>query len=231
MGVSMSCTKPTHSYDILEVREMFPFINDTKTLIKYIEYAKKENHYELIKEKFKAADIIDFSGNLTTGLKPFNVFARIANGDTENIVNQNTLGNYKDRFVICHNLPKNDLNWDNPDFPTASMAGPDEYGPGHVFITTRNLDYSKFNILPIIIDNDVKFICDMLCAAITYTSNRGWENPGFYFHCYPHNSVQSLHLHVINHDMIGPSFVKQIGRNLDIYHILNAMSVPHNMFT
>ena len=231
MGSSISCTKPTHSYDNIKVMEMFPVINDINTLKTYITYAKKENHYELIKEKFKARNVIDSDGMLTTGIKPFNVFARIANGDTVNTVNQDTLGIYSDRFVVCHNLPNNDLNWDNPDFPTASMAGPDEYGPGHVFITTKDLSYSKFNILPIIIDNDVKFLCEMLCAAIKYTSNRGWDNPGFYFHCYPHNSVQSLHLHVINKDTLGPSFAKQMGRNLNIYDILSAMSVPHNSFT
>lgn len=230
MGSSVSCMTCPPSYDPEQVKKLFPIINDTETLLKYIDYAKKHNHYELIKEKFKKENIVDDDNMLTTNDKPFNIFARLASGVMKNNVDQSLLGEYSDRFMICHNRPKNDENWNNLDFPGASMAGPDENGPGHVFITAKNLGYHRFNILPIILENDVRYLGDLLLAAMKYTSNRGWTRPGFYFHCYPHNSVQSLHLHVLNMDNLGPWFEAGVHKNLNIYDVLSIMEVPRNPY-
>jgi hypothetical protein len=228
MGSSASCVKCLPTYDHKKVSELFPVINDIETLKKYIDYAKKNNHYERIKEKFREDNVIDNNDTLTTGDKPFNIFARLVSGKTTINVDQSLLGEYSERFVVCHNRPVNDAHWDDPDFYGASMAGPDKHGPGHVFITTKNLSYNRFNILPILIENDVNFIGDLLLAAIKYTVNRNWTNAGFYFHCYPHNSVQSLHLHVLNMDKLGPTFDKQVGKNLSVYDVLSVMEVPRN---
>ena len=230
MGSCVSCIKFSPGYDPEKVKKLFPVINDVDTLKEYIDYAKNHNHYELIREKFKSENVIDDDDILTTGAAPFNIFARLVTGATKNNVDQSLLGEYSDRFMVCHNRPENDANWNNPNFHGASMAGPDAYGPGHVFITTKNLGYNKCNILPIILDNDVRFIGDMLLAAIKYTVNRNWKNPGFYFHCYPHNSVQSLHLHVLNMDTIGPTFKTQAHKNLNVYDVLSVMEVPRNPY-
>ena len=230
MGSSGSCMSFPPSYDPELVKNLFPVINDTETLTKYIDYVKKHNHYELIKEKFKKDNIVDDNNMLTTNDKPFNIFARLASGVMKNKVDQSPLGEYSDRFMICHNRPENDENWNNPNFPSASMAGPDKNGPGHVFITAKNLGYHRFNILPIILENDVRYLDDLLLAAIKYTSSRGWSKPGFYFHCYPHNSVQSLHLHVLNMDKLGPWFEAGVYKNLNIYDVLSVMEVPRNPY-
>ena len=230
MGSSASCVKCPPTYDPTQVKKLFPVINDAKTLKEYIEYAKKNNHYELIKEKFVKDNVISVNDVLTTGDKPFNIFARIVSGDTKHDVDQSLLGEYSERFVVCHNRPANDENWNNRDFPSGSMAGPDDSGPGHVFITTKNLKYHRFNILPIILENDVQYVSDLLLAAIKYTVNRNWTKPGFYFHCYPHNSVQSLHLHVLNMDNVGPWFKAQEYKNLNIYDVLSVMEVPRNPY-
>lgn len=215
----------TGAYDPAKIRKMFPVINSVATLKRYIEYARKHDHLGQIREKFRDEHVIDDDDMLTVGDAHFNVFARFAEGVLANDVDQSLLGQFSDRFMVCHNLPENDLNWNRPDFYGASMAGPDSTGPGHVFITTKDLRFSRFNILPIVLENDVWFVSQMLIAAMNYTVNRGWKNPGFYFHCYPNNSVQSLHLHVINKDTIGPTFHKQVHKNLNIYDVLSAMDV------
>lgn len=231
MGSSASCIKhQNHSYDAEKIRKIFPVINDVETLTTYIEYAKRNNHYELIKKKFKKDNFLDDNDNLTTGEKPFNIFARIAAGKTNQNVDQSLLGNHSSNFIVCHNKPENDENWNNPDFPAASMAGPDENGPGHVFITTKNLSYHRFNILPIILENNVRFLSEMLLAAIEYTKNRKWSRPGFYFHCYPHNTVQSLHLHVINMETVGPWFKAGEYKNLNIHDVLSIMKPTQNPY-
>lgn len=227
MGSSASCIVSQAHYDRAVVLKKFPAINNVETLKKYINYVRQNNHLEKIREKFRDENIIDENDMLTTGLHPFNVFARFASGEMPNPVDQSLLGNFADMFMVCHNRPENDSRWNDPDFRGASMAGPDEYGPGHVFITTKDLSFRRFNILPIVLDNDAWFVTQLLLAAINYTSNRGWKNPGFYFHCYPANSVQSLHLHVVNKDTAGPTFEKQVHKNLDIYDALSAMNVHH----
>lgn len=199
----------------------FPVINDVNTFRAYIEYCKQTNEYENIKKKFRKENIIDDNGFLTSGVGPFNVFASMVTGDTPNRVDQSTLGSHVDKFMVCHNRPINDEKWDDPTFDGASMAGPDENGPGHVFITSRNLHVDKFNILPIVLNNDISFLNNLLLAALEYAKNRGWKNPGFYFHCYPLNSVQSLHLHVINKDRLGPMFYKKRYSNLSMYDVLS----------
>lgn len=199
-------------------------VNDTHTLKKYIRYCEDINAYDKIKTKFRQNNIIDDDDFLTVGVGTFNVFASIVTGNTQNNVDQSLLGKHADKFVLCHNRPINDEKWDDPEFYGASMAGPDENGPGHVFITTKNLHFDTFNILPIVLKKNTQFIQDLLLAALEYTGNRGWKNPGFYFHCYPNNSVQSLHIHVVNKDKPGPTFHTQCKKNLCIYDVLNVLN-------
>jgi hypothetical protein len=228
MGSCCSCVvKPTPepTYDRKEIKTLFPVINTVGTLKNYIKYARMNNHYDLIKEDFMDKNIINSAGMLNTGPdSPFNVFARYANGTmVNNTVDQSYLGQYADTFMICHNLVENDLNWYNPEFSSASMAGPDDNGPGHVFMTTKDLNFGTFNILTIIIENNAEIVSLMYDAANTYASRRGWKNPGYYFHCYPHNSVQSLHLHIVNEDTVGPAFYTQKYKNINIMDVIIAM--------
>ncbi len=194
-----------------------PVINDTDSLR---EYCEDTTVYEKIKKTFREKNIIDSNGFLTVGVGPFNVFASMVAGDTPNTADQSLLGKHAERFMICHNRPINDEKWNDPHFYGASMAGPDDNGPGHVFITTKNLHFDTFNIIPIVLKKNIQFLNDLLLAALEYTHNRGWRNPGFYFHCYPNNGVQSLHLHVVNRDTLGPSFYTQKHKNLSMYDVL-----------
>lgn len=218
-------TFPEPAYDSEEFKVMFPFINNIITLKKYIDYAKKHKHLEAIRQNFLDRNIIDVCGMLSTfHYAPYNVFVHYALDLKRNItIDQSMLGKYADKFMICYNLIENDLNWYNPEFTTGAMAGPDANGPGHVFLTTKNPTFNTFNILPIILQKNTDFISDVLEAAITYTTHRGWKNPGYYFHCYPHNSVQSLHLHIVNKDTAGPGFKRQEGRNLSIWDAIWAI--------
>lgn len=203
----------------------FTTINDAVTFKKYMDYCRQTNEYEKIKQNFRYKKIIDANDILTTGGEgPHNPFASMVSGDTPNKVDQSLLGKYSEKFMLCHNKSSiRDERWNDPDFNEASMAGPDDNGPGHVFITTKNLNVDYFNVLPIALKNDVRFLEELLLAALEYSKNRGWTNPGFYFHSYPLNSVQSLHLHVINKDKLGPMFHKKNYSNLDIYDVLSLL--------
>ena len=69
-----------------------------------------------------------------------------------------------------------------------------------VFITTKDLNWKNFNIVTIVLYKKIDFLLKLKEVANEYVKQRGWEKAGFYFHCFPHNSVNSLHLHVVNED-------------------------------
>ena len=61
-------------------------------------------------------------------------------------------------------------------------------------------------------------------APLCSSAELRWsENVGLFFHCYGHNSVNSLHLHVIDMDYIGPSFHSQEFKNLPLEEVLKVL--------
>lgn len=153
------------------------------------------------------------TGKLTVGSQPFNYFARIGHGKP-NFAPQ--LG-VSEGFVICHKTAEHCEHYDDPEYKKGAMAGPDENGPGHVFLTTTNLDWKYFNVAVI---DDVDFLLSMKREALKYVRARNWKNYGLFFHCFPLNSVQSLHLHVVNLDRAGTHYEKKWFKNLHVDDVL-----------
>jgi hypothetical protein len=233
----MGCSSSKHVDQFVPIDEMvyinhlktkFPSVNTVESLKIYSKFIKNSLIDVRIKDGMISKNYIDDNDMLTTGVNPFNVFARFGACVMPNIVDQSILKEYKDSFVICHNKPENDENWNVETFTAASMAGPDSNGPGHVFITTKNLHWSYFNVLTIVLEGRYEFLLKMKRAALLYTESRGWKNPGFFFHVFPHNSVQSLHLHIIDMDNLGFQFEKNAYKNLSIDDAIIVAS--HNMF-
>ena len=54
----------------------------------------------------------------------------------------------------------------------------------------------------------------------------GWSgNTGLFFHVYPHNSVQSFHLHIVDLDVTGPTYEVMKYKNMpaeDVLAVLRA---------
>jgi len=172
---------------------------------------------------------------LTLGVEPFNVFARLADGAMPNPVDQSPLGAHAEEFVVCHNRPENDADWEDLDkAATASMAGPDpaELGglPGHVFITCKDLRWERFNVLVMgMSEEDTEdaaraFLQRLEAAGRTYASARGWDlaSVGMSFHAYPMNTVNSLHMHVVNLARKGPALAHHSHKNMPLADVLNA---------
>ena len=190
-------------YSSMIVKNKFPVLNDEQTFQEYISYAQKNNHKMQIYKFLVNNNFIECETNcmnfktdalLTTGTKPFNVFARYAFNQMVNTVDQSIIKNYSDEWMICYNKPENDKNWNHFDNKGVSMCGPDENGPGHVFITTKDLNWKNFNIATIVLYKKVNFLLKLKKVANEYVKQRGWKKAGFYFHCFPYNSVNSLHL-------------------------------------
>ncbi len=86
-------------------------------------------------------------------------------------------------------------------------------------LTTKDLQWKKFNVISMD-RNDIQFLKDMKEAGNHYATKRGWKNVGMYFHCFPYNSVQSLHLHVVNLDNKGPALKYHAHKNLPIDSVI-----------
>jgi hypothetical protein len=120
------------------------------------EWLKENGGATVVRDALRAEGFVE-GDTLTLGVKPFNVFARMASGAMPNPADQSLLGKFSDEFTIHHNRPENDADWeDEAKAATASMAGADppaagERGgrglPGHVFISCKDMRWDRFNVL------------------------------------------------------------------------------------
>lgn len=188
----------------------------------------------LRRELFEQGFVRD-DGRLTTGTTPFNVFALLASGQMQQpnmLEEQQHLGPHSCKFMVCCNRPENDEHWesDHPDWlGKASMSR------RHRLLTTTNLHWQWFNTLVLglvpAVDggsglaaaiDEVESLKD---AALTYASRAGsWsQNVGLFFHVYGHNSVNSLHLHVLDMDALGPTGRKYAYKNCPLDAVLQVL--------
>ena len=73
--------------------------------------------------------------------------------------------------------------------------------------------------------SSIEFLEAMQDAAIAFASaTPGWsadpERLGLYFHCFPHNSVNSLHMHMVDLGATGPTFEHFAYKNLPLADVL-----------
>merc|ERR1712217_828635 len=71
----------------------------------------------------------------------------------------------------------------------------------------------------------LKKLEEMKAAALTYVSNiGGWsERVGLFFHVFGHNSVNSLHLHIVDLADVGPTFWKYDYKNCPLEAVLKVL--------
>lgn len=144
--------------------------------------------YDAVLEELRRTGFVDDDDKLTTGTKPFNLFARVASGQMEQpgmAREQLALVQYQDRFVVCCNRPENDSHWDSV---APEWVGKASMGCRHRFLTTKDLKWKWFNALVFGMhessENDeeqelqvaIDFLQDLKQAALTYVANvGGWS--------------------------------------------------------
>lgn len=176
-------------------------------------------------------------GQVLPTLQPFNVFARMITGDLE-VPYGDILGadpelvQYSQLFMLAKNLPANDLAWDNVEKASQGQAS---MGLRHRFLIPRDRHWANFNVLTIGLSEDgphglknsIEYLETMKKAALAYVqrdSSNGWsKNTGLYFHCFPFNSIQYLHLHIVDLDFTGPAFGHYFHKNLSIDDVIDQL--------
>lgn len=151
---------------------------------------------------------------------------------------------WRDKFFLARNLAINDQNWDNPN--KKSSASMSRY---HRFLILRDLNWQTFNVLTMT-RKHVLLLEEMAnCARhvavheinAMETKNIDAENQnidaenrkeynyikhrdiGIYFHCWPHNSVNALHLHIVDKRYLGPAFHYHAWKNLPLDEVITAI--------
>jgi len=188
----------------------------------------------LFNELFRAG-LVSEDGQLTTAEKPFNLFARCAAGCMEQpgmAEEQVALGSYQDRWMVCRNRPENDDNWDSEE---SEWLGRASMSRRHRFLTTKDLHWQWFNAVTFGIvppemggvgsSEALDTVEEMKAAALTYCANvGGWsDNIGLFFHVFGHNSVNSLHLHILDLQETGPTFNLYAYKNMPLDVVLKVL--------
>ena len=101
----------------------------------------------------------------------------------------------------------------------------------HRFLLLRDLDWSWFNALVFGMRDGAQLaeavatLEAMREAALAYTrADGGWSTSvGLYLHCYPLNSVQALHLHIVDLAAVGPSYKHLSHKNLSLDAVLTVL--------
>ena len=174
-----------------------------------------------------AADLL-----VNTADKPFNPFARIVAGKLPapygNLLRQHGLLDADERFFVAQNRAELVAQWASAD---PAWLGKASMAERHEFLLLRSLHWSTFNVLTFAINGDaialqsaIRLLGDMRATARSYSAAAGWSsNLGLFFHCHPLNSVQALHLHMLDLDHTGPTFEHLNHKNLPLAEVIKAL--------
>lgn len=178
------------------------------------------------------------TSQLTTGLRPFNIFARCACGEQKQPDMEEEQAavphEYRSRFQVCKNRAENDEHWADED---PEWVGKASMARRHRFLTTKDLAWHWFNVLSFGFAEDnfsasslasasaaVEFIEAMKAVALAYAAAMGWSSQvGLFFHVFGHNSVNSLHLHIVDLTEVGPGFEKLSYKNCPLDAVLEVL--------
>mmetsp|Transcript_70469 Transcript_70469/g.158377 ORF Transcript_70469/g.158377 Transcript_70469/m.158377 type:complete len:391 (-) Transcript_70469:51-1223(-) len=152
---------------------------------------------------------------------------------------QEALGEFRKRFMIASNKPENDAHWDSDD---PKWVGRSSMSKRHRFLIRRDWHWRWFNALvfgmmhddgTLVAPNDcsadaVSEVKLMRRAALHYVDTarpfEHWsDNVGLFFHVYGHNSVNSMHLHIVDLDFVGGSFHQMAHKNCPLDAVLEVL--------
>ena len=138
----------------VEVRRVFSSFKDaanaktgspnTRASFKALRALLREYGVKALEDELAAGGLVK-DGKLTTGTKPFNLFARIGAAEMsqpEMAASNALLGEAGSRFVLCCNRAENDEHWQSS---APEWVGKASMSQRHRFLTVRDLDWRWFN--------------------------------------------------------------------------------------
>lgn len=207
---------------------------NTKEGYRYLRQQLREFGVDKLKKFYEDSNHIKNGKLATEG--PFNIWARVGSGvmTQKDMIEANqefgeilkNLNIKEKEYVLCSNRPDNDANWNSKDKNWDDKASMSRQ---HRFLAIKNMDWTLFNAITFGIENEtklkeaIKYVTDAHRAAQEWVTreNSDWSDKvGFYFHVYPHNSVPSFHMHILD---LGDETEEYVGR---AYHHMNWKNTP-----
>jgi hypothetical protein len=195
----------------------------TKTEFAHIRNTLREYGVDQFQKEMMIAGV--FNNDKISNEPSNNPFAKILSGKMENPC-KDKLNNTK--YVLFQNKTENDEHWENSN---DEWLGKASMSKKHKMLCPVYDHWSNFNVLTLGMSEEfglkkaIEELNDMEMISIDYTKERGWSNNvGLYFHCYPFNSIMTMHLHILDLNTVGPSFKKLEYKNLkldDVRKVLN----------
>ena len=112
----------------------------------------------------------------------------------------------RSKYAILKNRPEfGGIGPDDPHWATAKTNPSASMSAYHQFVAVRDFSWSLFNALTFGEDPEYQsrkavltMLQDLESIAINWATQHGIANVGCFFHVYPFNSVQSLHMHMVD---------------------------------
>jgi len=143
---------------------------------------------------------------------------------------QEALGKYNDEFVLARNLWEKDDDWNNEKPDKNALPS---MGKRHRFLDITNQHWKWFNVVAFGLDpkdlpDGIRILKEAKEAAEKYRIAMGWgDSLLIVVHCFGHNSVQSLHIHIIDNtnpqQELGESYYMQEHKNLPIDDVIKVL--------
>jgi len=192
--------------------------------------------YKTLREELIRCGFVDeTTGDLTASPNPFNIFAMIAAGKIEQPgmqEEQERLGDFANEYLICCNRPVCDEYWDSED---PEWLGKASMSRRHRFLTTKKKHWQWFNALSFglvpfnaggcNVAEALTEVERMKAACLLYASrSKGWSDKvGLFVHVFGHNTVNSLHVHILDMSELGPSYWKQEFKNCPLDAVIKVL--------
>jgi hypothetical protein len=225
-GINMDLTWP------VLVKVYFP-VGNTRALFAEKRDFLREYGIDRLRQQF--ANRIDANGMLKTDTDRLNIFALFASGkeplpSRAHEANEILPSEFKNDFMICVNRERADAMWESID---PRVVGKASMSKRHVFVTTKNLSWTRFNVLVFGMFGDLLDALQMLrdmkrCAQAYVAAREDWSGKvGMYFHTFGYGVEGILHLNVIDLECVGPTYYALQERNLSIDDVIAVLEDEH----
>lgn len=163
-----------------------------------------------------------------------NVFLKIIDGIVEypNMLLDNGLEKYSQSYQLFGNLEFNDANYLSTKEEHLGKVSMSKF---HKFISPKTTDFTYMNALTLCVDNNnnkveqvLDKLVEMKSLAIEYANKNGITNIGLYVHVYPLNSIQLLHIHILDKDNLSPTYDYVNYKNLELDDVISVLTKKKN---